>query len=60
MNRFLLFAGYDYYPAGGWGDFKGSFDSKEEAEEFLSQSEENYDWDQIIDTADPSNFPSVS
>jgi hypothetical protein len=27
MKRYLVFAGDDYYPAGGWGDFQGSFDS---------------------------------
>lgn len=60
MKRFLLFSGDEYYPVGGWEDFKGSFDTKEEAEEFLSQQEVKYDWNQIIDTADMSNFPSVS
>lgn len=26
-KRYLVFAGYDYYPEGGWGDFQGSFDT---------------------------------
>ena len=30
MKRFLVFMYSEYYPAGGWNDFKGSFDSKEE------------------------------
>lgn len=31
MKRFLLFAGFNYYPEGGWSDFRGSFDTAEEA-----------------------------
>jgi len=30
-ERYFLFAGCDYYPCGGLGDLKGSFDSTEEA-----------------------------
>lgn len=31
MKRYALFTFSEYYPAGGWEDFKGSFDSIEEA-----------------------------
>jgi len=31
MLRYALFAGDDYYPAGGWSDFSGSYASFEEA-----------------------------
>jgi hypothetical protein len=31
LKRFLVFAGDDYYPSGGWGDFRGSYDTLEEA-----------------------------
>lgn len=31
MKRFLLFAFRDYYPIGGWDDFKESYDTLEEA-----------------------------
>ena len=31
MKRYLVFAGIDYYPAGGWNDFQGSFASLNEA-----------------------------
>lgn len=31
MKRYLLFAGSNYYPSGGWDDFEGSFDSAAEA-----------------------------
>ncbi len=27
MKRYLLFCFYNYYPAGGWEDFVGSFDT---------------------------------
>jgi len=30
-KRYLLFSGYDYYPEGGAYDFKGSFETAEEA-----------------------------
>jgi hypothetical protein len=31
VKRYLLFTYEDYYPAGGWRDFSGSFDTPEEA-----------------------------
>lgn len=31
VGRYLLFAGKDYYPLGGWEDFKGSFSELREA-----------------------------
>lgn len=31
MKRFLVFAGSNYYPCGGWSDFVGAYDSLEEA-----------------------------
>jgi hypothetical protein len=31
MGRYLLFAGDEYYPAGGWQDYKGRFNSFKEA-----------------------------
>jgi hypothetical protein len=50
IKRYVVFAGYYYYPSGGWSDFKDSFDTLEEAEEmalyFYSISK---DWVQIID-----------
>lgn len=30
MKRYLLFKGVDYYPSGGWEDFKGDYDSVDE------------------------------
>lgn len=46
MNRYLLFAGDNQYPQGGWGDFIGAYISKEEAREKCSRK---YDWAQTID-----------
>lgn len=54
MKRFLLFANARWYPAGGWRDFRGSFDTLSETEEALVklQAEKDYmDWYQIVDTA---------
>lgn len=31
MKRYLLFAGDNYYPLGGWDDFEGDFDTADEA-----------------------------
>jgi hypothetical protein len=46
MKRYLLFAGYQYYPRGGWTDFIDSFDTKEEA--FAETA--RYDWCHVVDT----------
>lgn len=56
MKRYLLFGGNNYYPLGGWGDFKESFDSIEEAktvaEERIYSDCEYWDleWFHIVDT----------
>jgi hypothetical protein len=53
MKRCLLFAGFDYYPSGGWNDFVESFDSFEQAVQVgkgLSPSLRCvYDWYHVID-----------
>jgi len=46
MRRYGLFMGLDYYPEGGWLDFKGSFSSVAAA---LSISRQNYNWWHIVD-----------
>jgi hypothetical protein len=48
MKRFLLFAFNQYYPAGGWSDFEGDFDSAEEAD--TAGRKLRYDEYEIIDT----------
>lgn len=52
MKRFLLFAGYAYYPSGGWNDFHSSYDTQEEASQkilSLIQHETSLEWFHIID-----------
>lgn len=47
MEKYLLFAGFEYYPSGGWGDYQGSFATLEEAvQKSLSQE---WDWVEIVD-----------
>ncbi len=46
MKRFLLFSGSNYYPHGGWDDFRGSYDSCEEA----LAAPRHGDWWQVVDT----------
>lgn len=46
LKRYLLFAGWVYYPGGGWEDFIGSFDTVEEAKAAIEGSK---DWAHIID-----------
>ena len=51
VHRYLVFAGPDYYPAGGWGDFIGNFESKEDALKAAKLDGSNLrDWSQVIDT----------
>ena len=38
-KEIMLFSGNNYYPCGGWEDFKGYFDSVESAIKFLKESE---------------------
>ncbi len=37
LKRYLVFGHATYYPEGGWSDFKGSFDSLEEADALAEQ-----------------------
>lgn len=56
---YALFAGEDYYPAGGMDDFVGVFESVEAARARFSQGNEPerynetipFDWAHIVDTA---------
>lgn len=57
MKRFLVFAGQNYYPQGGWDDFHGSYDTLEEAEEAACNAVSHAlhgwqaeDWSHIVDT----------
>ncbi len=54
MKQFLLFAGDQYYPSGGWSDFQGDFDSVDAAKAHLPLVQEvqrlRSPWWQIVDT----------
>lgn len=50
IKRYALFAGEDYYPAGGWKDFRGSYDTREEAEAAMQSLALDFlEWFQIVD-----------
>lgn len=55
MKKYLLFAGPDYYPAGGWGDFRGDFATPEEAEEYAESLSQ--DWHHIVDRDSQKEVP---
>lgn len=50
LKRFLLFGGMRYYPGKGWEDFRGSFDSVEEARFATFQVGNEVNWYQVVDT----------
>jgi hypothetical protein len=47
--KFLLFAGLNYYPGCAWNDFKGRFETVEEALDLISSNKCSGDWFQIVD-----------
>ena len=49
---FALFAGHDYYPAGGWDDFRGVYESVEAAEAAFragDPDESRWEWGHVVD-----------
>ena len=48
MKRYLLFAGEQYYPDGGWHDFIGSYETVQQAQG--KARADGYDWWHIVDT----------
>lgn len=54
---YLVFAADDYYPEGGWGDYRGTAESIEEAKQIAEslatararQNREPLEWAQIVD-----------
>lgn len=52
VKRFVWMAGYVYYASGGFHDYKGSFDTREEAEAKQEEWLENrpdYTWSHVAD-----------
>jgi hypothetical protein len=47
MKRYMTFAGEYYYPSGGMNDFRGSFDTLDEAIGFIEALD--YDWMHVWD-----------
>jgi len=37
LKRFLIFGHDDYEASGGWGDFKGSYDTLDEAKQSIPE-----------------------
>lgn len=48
MKRYLLFCGYNFYPYGGFRDFKSSHDTEQEAES-EAQKYTKLTWYQVVD-----------
>jgi len=63
MKRFVVFAGSNYYPSAGLGDFVASFDTEEEAKLCVSdkklQEESGSDWFLVEDLKDYGEFETV-
>lgn len=47
VNKFLVFQGNNFYPLGGWGDFRKSFRSKELALKWIEKNK--MDWNEIVE-----------
>ena len=48
LKRFLLFAGDEFYPGGGWDDFIAGYDTELEA---IRVAEDNkFNWYHVVDT----------
>jgi hypothetical protein len=58
-NKFLLFAGSDHYPLGGFADFIAAFSSEKEA--ILAAANIHCDWWHVVDTGIviPVSYPYV-
>lgn len=60
MKAYLLFAGNEYYAAGGVSDYQGDFDSVDEAiDHFNAGGVTDWDWYQIVLRVDMSVVTSV-
>lgn len=50
LKRFITFSNDTYYPGGGWSDFRGSYDTLEEAMARKEELDKEYDYAEVIDT----------
>ena len=50
MSRYLLFAGDNYYPGGGWEDYVDSYNSVAEAIAALGADSRKRDWFHVVDS----------
>lgn len=58
LKAYLVFAGDDYYPAGGWDDFKADVDTYKEAVEIARRAiEQGHSWTQIIHEKKAADSP---
>lgn len=48
-GNFALFAGDNYYPAGGWDDFVGTYETLDLAHEALKDRRIGVGWAQVVD-----------
>jgi hypothetical protein len=46
---FLLFAGSEYYPSGGWHDLVGAFSTMEEAMTYYDEKLKHYGWAHVVE-----------
>jgi hypothetical protein len=51
MKRYLVFGGKEFFPAGGWNDLRGQFNTHEEAS--AATDSPDIEWWQIIDLMNP-------
>ena len=57
LKNYLVFIGDVYYPQEGWKDFSASFDTREEAKEYVEKqiNLEEYKWGQVTFIGEESN-----
>lgn len=50
MKKYFVFAGDTFYPGGGMCDFRGTFDSYEDAMKRITHEDDHpaFDWAQIV------------
>ena len=57
IKRFVVMSGAIYYANGGFEDYKGSFDTKEEADKYAETFKGDYHWTQVSDLATGEFWP---